>query len=242
MNATTLIDAAQHPDSQKMSPFYQKHRVLCACRRILTEQGFLEVNTPALRACSNNVAQRWQVLVDVPFATSKHAYLKHSHDTVLRTLLRFGPRVFEIGTCFRREPPDSTHNPEFLLCELAAVDINFNFLVDTAKAIFSSCVERQVPYEFVSVKAAIQAALSVDIDQLTDDQLRQRIVGWFPEYSSFTSKPPFYVVNKLISDRIEQGPGVRFLYEYRHAPFAKQNEFRGPTAYIDSNCSAMVLR
>jgi lysyl-tRNA synthetase class 2 len=110
---------------------------------------------------------------------------------------------------------------------LAAVDIGFDFLVDTAKVLLDACMDRKAAYEFVSVKAGINTALSVDVDDLTDDELRQRIIEKFPEYESFASRPPFSVVNKLIADRLEPGAGVRFLYEYPACTVCKAKRIPG---------------
>ena len=90
--------------------------VLHAFRGVLTERGFLEVETPILQRSHGGANAR-------PFATHINAYdmdlyLRIAPELFLKRLAVGGvERVFEIGRAFRNEGADAQHNPEFTMLE-----------------------------------------------------------------------------------------------------------------------------
>lgn len=85
-------------------------------RRILTDRGFLETETPILQAIHGGANAR-------PFRTHINAYdldlyLRIAPELYLKRLLVGGvDKVFELGRNFRNEGADATHNPEFSMLE-----------------------------------------------------------------------------------------------------------------------------
>ncbi|NHI19468.1 lysine--tRNA ligase [Phycicoccus endophyticus] len=93
-----------------------KAATLRALRRVLEEQGFLEVETPVLQLVHGGAAAR-------PFRTHMNAF---DQDMVLRIALELPlkkavvggvDRVYEMGRIFRNEGVDATHSPEFTMLE-----------------------------------------------------------------------------------------------------------------------------
>src|SRR5438034_2302473 len=86
-------------------------------RRILDEQGFLEVETPVLQTIPGGAAAR-------PFETKLNAlnmkmYMRIATEISLKKVLVGGlEKIYEVGRVFRNEGVDSSHNPEFTLMEL----------------------------------------------------------------------------------------------------------------------------
>ncbi len=87
-----------------------------AVRRVMEEDGYLEVETPVLQAVHGGAAAR-------PFRTHLNAFdlpmtLRIALELPLKRAVVGGvERVYEIGRIFRNEGIDSTHSPEFTMLE-----------------------------------------------------------------------------------------------------------------------------
>ena len=97
--------------------FARRSQIVAALRRRLTEQGFVEVETPVLHPIPGGAAAR-------PFVTRHEAlsadlYLRVAPELYLKRLVVGGmERVYEIGRVFRNEGISTRHNPEFTMLEL----------------------------------------------------------------------------------------------------------------------------
>ena len=94
-----------------------RSRVVADLRRLLHDDGYLEVETPMLQKVHGGATAR-------PFRTYINAYgldlsLRIAPELYLKRLLvaGMGP-IFELGRSFRNEGADSTHNPEFTSLEV----------------------------------------------------------------------------------------------------------------------------
>src|SRR5699024_9456849 len=94
-----------------------KATTLVTTRRILQEQGYLEVETPILQLIHGGAAAR-------PFRTHMNAF---DQEMVLRIALELNlkkavvggvDKVYEMGRIFRNEGVDATHSPEFTMLEV----------------------------------------------------------------------------------------------------------------------------
>jgi lysyl-tRNA synthetase, class II len=107
-------DLAVNTDARRV--FDIRHAVIASFRRTLTDQGYVEVETPILHAEAGGAHAR-------PFATHHHTldlplFLRIAIELHLKRLIIGGlDRVFEIGRIFRNEGMDATHNPEFTMME-----------------------------------------------------------------------------------------------------------------------------
>ncbi len=97
--------------------FTQRSKILSAIRRALDEDGFLEVENPALQAVASGGHAR-------PFVTHHNTldtelYLRIALELHLKRLLVGGlDRVYEMNKCFRNEGVSTEHNPEFTMLEI----------------------------------------------------------------------------------------------------------------------------
>ncbi len=96
--------------------FMTRARVVTAIRRLLDDEGFVEVETPVLQPLYGGASAR-------PFVTHHNVlhrdlYLRIATELYLKRLIVGGlERVYEIGKNFRNEGVDTTHNPEFTMIE-----------------------------------------------------------------------------------------------------------------------------
>ncbi len=92
-------------------------RMISSTRRLLTERGFVEVETPMMHSIPGGATAK-------PFLTEHNAlgmklYMRIATELYLKRLLVGGmEKVFEIGRCFRNEGLSPRHNPEFTSLEL----------------------------------------------------------------------------------------------------------------------------
>ena len=97
--------------------FEIRHATVASFRRTLTDQGFIEVETPVLHVEAGGALAR-------PFTTHHNTlemdlYLRIALELHLKRLIVGGmERVFEIGRIFRNEGISTRHNPEFTMMEL----------------------------------------------------------------------------------------------------------------------------
>lgn len=97
--------------------FYLRFKLIEELRKILWEEGFLEVETPILQTYYGGALAR-------PFVTyleimKESLYLRIAPEIYLKKMLVGGfEKIFEIGKNFRNEGIDKEHNPEFTMMEL----------------------------------------------------------------------------------------------------------------------------
>jgi lysyl-tRNA synthetase class 2 len=108
------LEFATSPESRAV--LRTRAKALSALREVLTDRGFLEVETPVLQPTHGGALAR-------PFVTHHRVldvdlYLRIAPELYLKRLLVGGlERVFEIGRNFRNEGIDRDHNPEFTMLE-----------------------------------------------------------------------------------------------------------------------------
>lgn len=96
--------------------FVVRSKIITELRRILDEEGYLEVETPVLQPLAGGANAE-------PFKTHHNSldidlYLRIAPELYLKELLVGGfPKVYELGRNFRNEGIDVTHNPEFTMLE-----------------------------------------------------------------------------------------------------------------------------
>jgi lysyl-tRNA synthetase class 2 len=115
--------------------FVLRSRVIQEMRRLLTEKGFIEVETPMLHPIAGGAAAR-------PFVTHHHSldmqlYLRIAPELFLKRLLVGGfEKVFEIGRVFRNEGISPRHNPEFTMMELYWAYVDYRAVMDLTEELF----------------------------------------------------------------------------------------------------------
>lgn len=137
-------------NSRSREIIIMKSMVVSSIRKFLNQRGFLEVATPIISNSSKGANA-------TPFSTgSKH--LKDKQGKVIDLQLRVAPelwlkkliiggfdRVYEIGSNFRNEGIDGTHNPEFTSCEFYQTFTDLEELMQMTEDLFQS-VLREVEH------------------------------------------------------------------------------------------------
>jgi lysyl-tRNA synthetase class 2 len=103
--------------AEEKKSFYLRFKLIEELRKILWNEGFIEVETPILQTHYGGALAR-------PFVTYLEAmkeplYLRIAPEIYLKKMLVGGfEKIFEIGKNFRNEGIDREHNPEFSMIEL----------------------------------------------------------------------------------------------------------------------------
>jgi lysyl-tRNA synthetase class 2 len=121
--------------------FYYRFKLLEELRKILWQEGFLEVETPILQSYYGGALAR-------PFITylesiKEPLYLRIAPEIYLKKMLVGGfEKIFEIGKNFRNEGIDKEHNPEFTMIELYWAYQNREGLMKFTQKIIQELVRR----------------------------------------------------------------------------------------------------
>ncbi len=138
-------------DEESREVFRIRSSVIATTRRVLTEKGFTEVETPVLLGQAGGAAAK-------PFITHHNALnidmtLRVALELPLKRLIVGGMnRVFEIGRVFRNEGLDTRHNPEFTLLEAYQAFGDYHDMMDLTEAIIASAAEDAIGTTVVTIQ------------------------------------------------------------------------------------------
>ena len=175
------VDLIMNPEVK--DTFIKRSRIISSIRKYLSQEGFMEVETPMLVANAGGAAAR-------PFETHFNALnedlkLRISLELYLKRLIVGGmERVYEIGRVFRNEGLDTRHNPEFTLMELYQAYTDYNGMMDltenlyrfvaqevlgTTKIVYNG-VEMDLgkPFERITMVDAVKKYAGVDWNEVKD--------------------------------------------------------------------------
>ncbi|MEK7946121.1 lysine--tRNA ligase [Pigmentiphaga sp. YJ18] len=142
--------------------FVARSRAIASIRRLMTEAGFLEVETPMLHAIPGGAAAK-------PFTTHHNAldmpmYLRIAPELYLKRLIVGGfERVFELNRNFRNEGVSPRHNPEFTMMEFYAAYGDYRWLMD-----FTEQLIRQAAIDATGGAKVTYQGREVDLSQPFD--------------------------------------------------------------------------
>lgn len=131
------LDLIMNEDSREV--FRKRSRIITFIRRLLTDEGFMEVETPQMHVIPGGTTAK-------PFLTHHNAldmplYMRIAPELFLKRLIVGGmDRVFEIGRNFRNEGISVKHNPEFTACEIYQAYASYTDMM----ALFERVVEGAV--------------------------------------------------------------------------------------------------
>ena len=132
------VDLIMNPEVKDV--FVKRTQIIKSIRRILDEDGFLEVETPVLNTISGGATAR-------PFITYHNAlniqlYLRIATELNLKRLIVGGmERVYELGRVFRNEGMDIKHNPEFTTLELYQAYGDMDTMMDITEKLVSQTAQ-----------------------------------------------------------------------------------------------------
>jgi lysyl-tRNA synthetase class 2 len=133
------LDLAMNLESRER--FRTRAEILAETRRFLSDEGFLEVETPVLQPLYGGATAR-------PFTTHHNAldttlYLRIADELYLKRLIVGGlEKVFEIAKDFRNEGMDRTHNPEFTMLECYAAFWDYADMMDLTERLLRTLGRR----------------------------------------------------------------------------------------------------
>jgi lysyl-tRNA synthetase class 2 len=139
--------------------FVARSRMISAMRRFMSDNGFLEVETPMLHPIAGGAAAR-------PFITHHNAleqqmYLRIAPELYLKRLIVGGfERVYEINRNFRNEGISPRHNPEFTMMEFYAAFTDYRWMME-----FTEQVIRDAAHAATGSHVLSYQGRSIDLGQ-----------------------------------------------------------------------------
>lgn len=185
------LDLITHPDV--IDQFRLRTQILRLIRIYFEKKGFLEVETPILQNVYGGAQAK--PFVSKLNALDQEMFLRISLEIPLKKLIVGGfNKVFEIGKVFRNEGIDRTHNPEFTELEAYAAYSDYNDMMVLTEQLFEwialelfgktqitltdqegkeQIIELKAPWTRLSMKDSIKKYAEIDVDTLTDDDMRK---------------------------------------------------------------------
>ena len=170
--------------------FLKRSQIVSEIRNYLSEQHYVEVDTPTLQPIYGGASAR-------PFVTHHNAadmelYLRVSNELYLKRCIVGGlERVFEFSRNFRNEGVDRTHNPEFTVVEFYEAYADYtDMMVHFEKIWERACIaangttrisyqgkeiDLKAPWRRLTVYDALAELGDLDVRLLSDDQLRAKM-------------------------------------------------------------------
>ena len=180
------LDLIMNPEVKEV--FLKRAKVVSLVREFLEKSNFLEVEIPLLQPTYGGANAR-------PFITKSHAwksdfYLSISPELYLKRLIIGGyERVYTICKNFRNEDVDKTHNPEFTMMECYAAYWDYNDMMKLTEDLFAFVakslngttkityegkqIDLKAPWKRMTMKQALREFAKLDVDKLTDADLKK---------------------------------------------------------------------
>ena len=196
--------------------FIKRAKIISTMRSMFDERGWLEVETPVLQAVHGGASAR-------PFRTHHNTldmplYLRIANELYLKRLIVGGfDGVYEFGKMFRNEGMDRTHNPEFTSLEFYVAYKDYNWMMNLTELIFETVANRlhnktkitvgeneiefAGPYPRLTISGAILQYSGVDVDALSEDELRAKCVEFGMEVDKGMGKGK--LIDELFGEKVE---------------------------------------
>lgn len=154
--------------------FKMRSRIISEIRKFLTNEGFLEVETPMMQPIAGGAAAR-------PFVTHHNTldmelFLRIAPELYLKRLIVGGmDRVFELNRNFRNEGISTKHNPEFTMMEAYMAFGDMETML--------SLTERMIVSVAESIGKGLKFAYGKDQIDLSAPWKRAKYIDIIKEYS-----------------------------------------------------------
>jgi len=186
------LDILLNPRSR--TTFEIRFHTIQEIRRFLWRRGFIEVETPILQPVYGGAAAN-------PFITridvvNEEWYLRISPELYLKRYIIAGVnKVFEIGSQFRNEDIDVTHNPEFTSLEVYQAWADYNDMMTLTEQLISTVARKvtgrwritypvdgenreinlEPPWPRIAIYEALKIHASIEVEGLKDDDIQQML-------------------------------------------------------------------
>lgn len=213
------LDLIMNPQVKEF--LIKRAKILKYIREFLDKEGFIEMNTPILQTVYGGAKAR-------PFITKVNAwdmkmYLKISPELFLKRLMVGGfEKIYDMNYNFRNEGADRTHNPEFFmieyywayadrekimeltekLWEYVAMKVN-----NTTKIKFEGKdIDLKRPWKKIKMADALKQHADIDIEKLSDEEVKDIARGYNVEYEGDYSKGNVMAAlfEELVEDKLIQ--------------------------------------
>lgn len=132
-----------HPDAfaRRREALKTRGRILAAVRAWFADNGYLEVETPALQVCPGmevHLRVFETRLQDAFGRPDRPVFLHTSPELAMKKLLVAGlPRIFQIARVFRNAEQSSQHHPEFSMLEWYQADADYRTTMAEVSALLA---------------------------------------------------------------------------------------------------------
>jgi lysyl-tRNA synthetase class 2 len=176
--------------------FERRAAVIREFRRILDDEGYIEVETPMLTTKATGAAAR-------PFKTHHNAldidlYARIAPELYLKRLLVGGfEKVYELNRNFRNEGISTRHNPEFTMLEFYWAYADVNQMMDFCEAMMRATVFKVMGH--------------------TQAQFGEHVIDFSKPFQRLTMKEAVVARSKMLTDIVEQTIDETWLESTRNA-------------------------
>ena len=210
------IDLIVNPEVKET--FIKRSKIIKELRRILEEEGYLEVETPMLTTVATGDAAR-------PFITHHNTlnldmYLRIAPELNLKRLIVGGfDKVYEIGKNFRNEGMDIKHNPEFTNVEFYAAYEDYNDMMNMAEKIISTIAQNvlgttKITYQGVDIDLtpgwkrismidSIKEVTGIDFNEIKTDEEARALAKEKGIELEETKQTRGHVINEFFEEYVE---------------------------------------
>lgn len=211
------LDLIVNPEVKET--FIKRSKIIKELRRILEEEGYLEVETPMLTTVATGDAAR-------PFITHHNTlnldmYLRIAPELNLKRLIVGGfDKVYEIGKNFRNEGMDIKHNPEFTNVEFYAAYEDYNDMMNMAEKIISTIAQNvlgttKITYQGVGIDLtpswkrismidAIKEVTGIDFNKIETDEEARALAKEKGIELEETKQTRGHVINEFFEEYVEE--------------------------------------
>ncbi|NLJ51972.1 MAG: lysine--tRNA ligase [Alcaligenaceae bacterium] len=179
-------------NEQTRNTFKTRSKAMTALRDIMTENSFMEVETPMLQPIPGGAAAK-------PFITHHNAlgmdmYLRIAPELYLKRLIVGGfDRVYEVNRNFRNEGVSPRHNPEFTMMEFYAAYRDYRWIMEFTEHIIREIAQRTLGTQVLEYQGQ-ELDLSKPFERLT---IVEAILKHAPEYSEAQLQDEAFVRQEL---------------------------------------------
>lgn len=163
---------------QTRNTFKKRSAAISHLRSLMTEAGFLEVETPMLHPIPGGASAK-------PFITHHNAlgmdmFLRIAPELYLKRLVVGGfERVFEINRNFRNEGVSPRHNPEFTMMEFYAAYTDYRWMMDFTEKVIRETTRKTLGTAKITHQGR-ELDLEAPFERLT---MVQAVLKYAPQYT-----------------------------------------------------------
>jgi lysyl-tRNA synthetase class 2 len=219
--------------------FVKRAKIISTMRSMFDQRGWLEVETPVLQSVHGGASAR-------PFKTHHNTldmplFLRIANELYLKRLIVGGfDGVYEFGKMFRNEGMDRTHNPEFTSLEFYVAYKDYHWMMNLTEEIFEkvtltlhgqtkisvgeNLIEFAGPYPRLSISEAILKYSGVNVDALSEDELRAKCISFGMEVDAQMGKGK--LIDELFGEKVEANliqPTFIIDYPVEMSPLTKKH-------------------